>query len=180
MSNQAQCAVNLSVKSHTRPAPRWPPPPRRDQRERHRRPLAPGPAGFSGQAAGASPAAGWARSRLGVAHPELAEGLALTAGSPPRCYTGIPPGRAGFCCLLGAPGGGRARRRRAQPSGSRPRLEREHGDSAGVGGGPKTDARPRAQGAEAAWVVRLKPEHGAGRTARSAARGQEVEGAQPS
>ena len=36
-----------------------------------------------------------------------AQGLALTAGSPPRCYTVIPPGRAGVFCRLGAPGGGR-------------------------------------------------------------------------
>jgi hypothetical protein len=41
-------------------------------------------------------------------------------------------------------------------------------------------ARSRAQGAEAAWCVRLKPEPGAGRTARSVAIWQEFVGAQPS
>jgi hypothetical protein len=44
----------------------------------------------------------------------VAQGLALTAWSPPRCYTVIPPGRAGVCCLLGAPWGRTGAGRRAQ------------------------------------------------------------------
>lgn len=137
----------------------------------------PPPARFSGQAAAIDQRQG--ECCQGRVSAERSEG-SLDSRSPPCRYTLMPPGRAGVLALREPPGGRTGRRRRAQPSGSRPRLEREPGDSAGVGGGPQTDARHRAQGAEAAWFVRLKPEHEAGRTARSAARWPECEGAEPS
>jgi len=128
-----------------------------------RRPLglAFAPARFSGQAAATNKRRGGRCQGRGSA--ERSEG-SLDSRSPPSRYTLLPPGRAGL--IFGSPlGGGREGRHRAQPGGSRPRLEREHGDSARAGGGTTTAAWPRAQGAQAAWGVRLKPEHGAGRTA---------------
>jgi hypothetical protein len=76
----------------------------------------------------------------------------------------------------GAPGGGRERWRLKGAAEDAEQPQPPNGDGAGVGGVKKA-ARPHAQGAQAAWFVRLKPEHGAGRTARSAAIWQEFEGA---
>jgi len=60
------------------------------------------PSPFPGQAAATNPAARWALSR-----PRSAERSAgsLDRRSPPGRYTLVPPGRAGVCCLLGAPWG---------------------------------------------------------------------------
>jgi hypothetical protein len=60
------------------------------------------PSPFPGQTAATNPAARWALSRPRSA--ERSEG-SLDRRSPPGRYTLVPPGRAGVCCLLGAPWG---------------------------------------------------------------------------
>jgi hypothetical protein len=118
--------------------------PRRDQQERHRRPQAPGPARFFGQAAATNPAAGRALSR-----PRSAERSAgsLDRRSPPSRYTLSLPGRAGLLSLPpGRPWGQTGRRRRAQHTEAACGWRRARGRRR-VGGGQSRNGR-RAQGAQ--------------------------------
>ena len=122
--------------------PRHPRAYRRDHRERHRAAPAPCPSPLCRPGGGhhASGGAGVSRPRSA----ERSEG-SLDRRSPPSRYTLISPGRAGVFSLLGAPGGGRARRCRAphpeaverlkaSTATHRTRSASQHSPLEGVGG----------------------------------------------
>lgn len=63
-----------------------------------------------------------------ASHPQ---GLALTTWSPPRCYTVIPPGRAGVLACRESPGEQTGARAPPAAQGRRGAAEGEDGDGAG-------------------------------------------------
>jgi len=121
--------------------PRHPRAYRRDHRERHRAAPAPCPSPLCRPGGGhhASGGAGVSRPRSA----ERSEG-SLDRRSPPSRYTLISPGRAGVFSLLGAPGGGRARRCRAPHPEAVERLKASTATAPGGREASSCDRAPRA------------------------------------
>jgi hypothetical protein len=114
------------------------------------------PRPFSGQAAVTLAAAGWARSRLGVAHPERSAGLGLDRWKPALLLycDSAGPGRSPAGSPLGG-GWERGRPKGAAEDAEQPQPP--NGDGARAGRGPKPKrAPPAASGSRS----RLKREAG--------------------
>jgi hypothetical protein len=124
------------------------------------------PSPFSGQVAGAWPAAGWARSRLGVAHPERSAGLGLDRWKPAPLLHWDSTWPGWGVLAPGSPWGRTGAPAPRAAHGSRVAAEGEHGDSAGWAGGykPQQGAARRVRKPRSGWSRGRRP------TARAAQR----------